>query len=171
MTSLRLLGAALIAASALASSAHAQGLQAPFPTRCAFTDPNCQAYGPGDPFTRTSYQNRRMTRRELARREMARREAYRENPGFGPLNAMGALAGAAVGTAGAALGTAATIATAPLAPFGAWDNSYAAYGYDTGFDSGTAWNGDWDSYAAHNGIICRPGTFFKGADGRRHLCQ
>jgi len=168
MTSLRLLGAALIAASALASSAHAQGLQAPFPTRCAFTDPNCQAYGPGDPFTRTSYQNRRMTRHELARerarREMARREAYRENPGFGPLNAMGALAGAAVGTAGAALGTAATIATAPLAPFGAWDNSYAAYG-------STGWNGDWNTYAARNGIICRPGTYFKAADGSRHLCQ
>lgn len=26
-------------------------------------------------------------------------------------------------------------------------------------------------YASRNGIVCRPGTYFKGADGLRHLCQ
>ena len=180
MTSLRLVGAALVAASALATPAFAQ-VAYPTQARCAFTDPNCQIYGPDDPFTRTSFRHPRLTqrqlRREMARREMARREMYRNNTGFGPLNAAGALAGAAVGTA-------ATIATAPFAALGGLGNSYAAYGYtpgaaygytpdyDTGYlAAGTAWNGNWDSYAAHNGIVCRPGTYFKGSDGLQHLCQ
>jgi hypothetical protein len=33
------------------------------------------------------------------------------------------------------------------------------------------WYGDWSTYATRNGIVCRPGTYFKGADGARHLCQ
>jgi hypothetical protein len=33
------------------------------------------------------------------------------------------------------------------------------------------WHGSWNAYAARNGIVCRPGTYFKGADGLRHLCQ
>ena len=27
------------------------------------------------------------------------------------------------------------------------------------------------AYAARNGIVCRPGTWVKGEDGRRHICQ
>jgi len=27
------------------------------------------------------------------------------------------------------------------------------------------------SYAARNGFVCQPGAWFKGKDGRRHLCQ
>ncbi|WP_341850414.1 hypothetical protein [Bradyrhizobium brasilense] len=87
--------------------------------------------------------------------------------------------GAAAGVAGAAVGTAAAIATAP---FGGWRNSYAAYGtydrpgygtYDRSAAYGDyyAWNGDWNTYASHNGIVCRPGTTFKGSDGLPHLCQ
>ncbi|WFU75534.1 hypothetical protein [Bradyrhizobium sp. CB2312] len=34
-----------------------------------------------------------------------------------------------------------------------------------------AWHGNWNTYAARNGIICKPGTYYKGADGMRHLCQ
>jgi hypothetical protein len=60
-------------------------------------------------------------------------------------------AGAAVGAAGAAVG--------------GWGNSYAMYG------GGTGWNGSWNAYATSNGIVCRPGTYFKGADGLRHPCQ
>ena len=63
--------------------------------------------------------------------------------------------------AGAAVGAAA-VATAP---FGGWGNSYAQSGGQFG------WGGDWNSYAARNGIVCRPGTYFKGDDGLRHLCQ
>ena len=28
-----------------------------------------------------------------------------------------------------------------------------------------------DSYARLNGFVCTPGTWFRGEDGRRHLCQ
>ncbi|MBR0718940.1 hypothetical protein [Bradyrhizobium liaoningense] len=73
-----------------------------------------------------------------------------------PATAAGAVVGAAVGTAAA-------VATAPVR---AWDDSYASY--DRG---GPGWYGDWNSYAARNGIVCRPGTYFKGAEGRQHLCQ
>ena len=58
--------------------------------------------------------------------------------------------GAAADVAGAAVGTAAAIATAPFR------DSYAYYHErDYGPD----------------GFACRPGTWFKGADGRRHICQ
>jgi hypothetical protein len=59
----------------------------------------------------------------------------------GPLGAAADVAGAAIGTAGA-------IATAPFR------NSY---NYDR--DMGPA------------GYACHPGTWFKGEDGRRHICQ
>ncbi|GLR83334.1 hypothetical protein [Bradyrhizobium iriomotense] len=157
MTSLRLLGAAALLASALATPAFAQ--MANDPNRCAglFQDPACQNVAPG---TATGRHYRHS------------RAAYRQAPpndqtGFWPADAAAATAGAAVGTAaavtGAAVGTAGAIATAP---FGGWNNSYASY--DQG---GTGWHGDWNSYAARNGIVCRPGTWIKGDDGRRHLCQ
>jgi hypothetical protein len=65
-----------------------------------------------------------------------------------------------------AMGAAAGAAAVATAPFGGWSNSYAQYG---GGDYG--WRGDWNSYAARNGIVCKPGTYFKGADGLRQLCQ
>ena len=44
-----------------------------------------------------------------------------------------------------------------------YDNSYAYdNGYDGGYDNG---------YAVRNGFVCQPGTFFRGEDGRRYLCQ
>lgn len=61
----------------------------------------------------------------------------------------------AVGIAGAAVGTAAAIATAPFRGSYAYDNGY---GYDNG-------------YARRNGFVCQPGVWFRGEDGRRHLCQ
>lgn len=56
--------------------------------------------------------------------------------------------GAAAGIAGAAVGTAAAIATSPFR------NSY-----------------NYDRDMGPNGYACRPGEWFKGADGRRHICQ
>jgi hypothetical protein len=50
----------------------------------------------------------------------------------------------ATGVVGGAVGTAAAIATAPLAG---------------------------DAYARQNGFVCTPGTYFRGEDGRRHLCR
>ena len=61
----------------------------------------------------------------------------------------------AAGVVGGAVGTAAAIATAP---FGGFDN-----GYRDGYYGQT--------YAQRNGFVCQPGTWFKGEDGRRHICQ
>jgi hypothetical protein len=58
--------------------------------------------------------------------------------------------GDAVGIAGAAVGTAAAIATSPLRD---------SYAYDNERDYGP------------NGYACHRGAWFKGADGRRHMCQ
>jgi hypothetical protein len=70
--------------------------------------------------------------------------------------------GAGAVIAGAAVGTAAAIATAPFRDSYAYDNGYGysdnGYGYDNG-------------YARRNGFVCQPGTWFRGEDGRRHLCQ
>jgi hypothetical protein len=63
---------------------------------------------------------------------------------------VGAAADAAAGIAGAAIGTAGAIATAPFR------NSYGYY--------------DEHDYR-RNGFACRPGTWFRGEDGRRHICQ
>lgn len=137
------LGAVAIAVSALASPAFAQGLD---PARCTgpFPDPNCQNYRAGYPAAGSQYRHRRMVQREAT------------PDGFWPAATAGAIAGAAVGTAAA-------VATAPVR---AWDDSYASYNR-----GGPGWYGDWNSYAARNGIVCRPGTYFKGDDGRQHLCQ
>jgi hypothetical protein len=50
------------------------------------------------------------------------------------------------------------------ATVGGWGNSYAMSGEK-------GWQGSWSTYASRNGIVCRPGTYFKAADGRQHLCQ
>ena len=42
--------------------------------------------------------------------------------------------------------------------------AYAYYG------TGYGYNG-WNDYAARNGIVCQPGTYFRGDDGLQHLCQ
>ncbi len=67
---------------------------------------------------------------------------------------VGAAVGTAAGIAGAAIGTAGAIATAPFRD---------SYNYDRGYD--------YDRYMGPNGYACHPGTWFTGADGRRHICQ
>lgn len=57
------------------------------------------------------------------------------------------------------------------APFRGWGNSYAAYNDQPAMYGPNGWYGDWDIYAARNGMVCRPGTYFKGADGLQNLCQ
>lgn len=82
---------------------------------------------------------------------MAQQAYHRGHDGYrdrGPVDA-------AAGIAGAAIGTAAAIATLPFRGSYAYDNGY---GYD-------------DEYARRNGFVCQPGTWFRGEDGRRHLCQ
>jgi hypothetical protein len=68
--------------------------------------------------------------------------------------------GVAVGVGAAAVGAAAA---------GAY-GAYGAYADPAAPHYGYGYNG-WEDYAARNGIVCRPGTWFKGDDGLQHLCQ
>lgn len=61
------------------------------------------------------------------------------------------------GIAGGAIGAAGAVAAAP---YYAGGGPYAYYGYR-----------GWDDYAKRNGLVCRPGTWFRGEDGRQHICQ
>ena len=68
------------------------------------------------------------------------------NSGFWPGDVAAGIVGGAIGTAGA-------IATAPFRN----DYAYDRYAYNDGY--------------YRQGFVCQPGTVFRGADGRRHLCQ
>lgn len=145
MTRFKILGAAAILASALASPAMAQEVITN-PGKCAqfYPNANCQNTGPGSPYT-GSYQ------RQAYGNQAYRDQAYRQNGnwqnsynrwddrdrGFWP-------ADVAAGVVGGAVGTAAAIATAPIGG---------------------------EAYARRNGFVCTPGTLFRGEDGRRHRCQ
>ena len=152
MTKLTLLGATAVAATMLAGSAMAQTVVAKTGRCAASSGANCQDLGPG---TRDNgYRHRRVSYRQT--NGDWNNDWNRTHTGFWPTDVAGDVAGAAIGTAGA-------IATAP---FRAMDNSYA---YDNrGWD-----NRGWDTrtYAQRNGFVCTPGTWFKGEDGRRHICQ
>jgi hypothetical protein len=135
MTKLRLLGAAAILSTALASPALAQQVVSN-PGYCAqfYPNANCQNNGPGNPYT-GSYQRRTVYQNSYNRWDDGRR-TYRDS-GFWPDDV-------AAGVAGAAVGTAVAITAAP---FGG------------------------EAYARQNGFMCQPGTWFRGEDGRRHICQ
>ena len=143
MTRFKVLGAVAVVASALASPAMAQQVVYN-PGYCAqfYPNANCQNKGPGNPYT-GDYQ-----RRTAYRTGAAWDDRYRS--GFWPGDVAAGVVGGAIGTAGA-------IATAPFR-----GNSYAYYN-----------DGGWDrrTYAQRNGFVCQPGTWIKGDDGRRHLCQ
>ena len=149
------------------------------PGYCAqfYPNANCQNKGPGSPYTgdyqrqagygsggtydrtygRTSYARTRdrNARRDYYRGENERRTAEGDR-GFWPGDVAAGVVGGAIGTAGA-------IATAPFR-----NDSYGYYnnGYNSG---GLGWSGQ--TYAQRNGFVCTPGTWFKGDDGRQHLCQ
>jgi hypothetical protein len=107
----------------------------------------------------------------------------RRDSGFWPADVAAGAVGTAAGIAGAAVGTAGAIATSPFrtADAYAYDNRYAAASapppialeraapYDDRGQNG--YYGNWDNFATRNGIACRPGTMFKGADGLAHPCQ
>lgn len=90
-------------------------------------------------------------------------DAYdRSDEGFWPAHAAAGVVDGAIGVAGAAVNTAGVIATAPFR-----DDAYA-------YSDEPYPNGDYryrQSYAARNEFVCQPGTWFRGEDGRRHICQ
>jgi hypothetical protein len=87
----------------------------------------------------------------MAQDVVVHRDHYRHYHDGGPV---GAAVDGAAGIAGAAIGTAGAIATAPFRD---------SYNYDRGYE--------YDRYMGPNGYACHPGTWFKGEDGRRHICQ
>jgi hypothetical protein len=111
----------------------------------------------------------------MAKDQMNRRaqQEYRTNTvdnryhdtGFWPGDVAAGAVGGAVGIAGAAVGTAGAIASAPFR------NSYNSYdGYNrVSYDGYTSVPRD--SYAQRMSFVCQPGTWFRGQDGRRHICQ
>jgi len=141
MTRFKIVGAAAILASALASPAMAQQVA-----------PNT-----GDSQRQVTHRHHAATQdrhwRSSYNRRVDERRANRDNV------AAGAGAGAA-NTAGA-------IATAPFRAADAYarDNGYNDY-YGHGYGGR-----DWKTYAARNGLACTPGTWIRGEDGRRYLCQ
>ena len=122
--------------------------------------------------------------RHMAQRTMQQQDANgawvnngwngeRRGSGFWPADVAAGAVGTAAGIAGAAVGTAGAIATAPFrtADAYAYDNRYAGGPGPITYDRGeNGWYGDWNSYAAHNGLACRPGTMFKDGD-RLRPCQ
>ena len=168
---IKLLGATAIAATLVAGSAMAQAVITN-PGRCAaqFPNANCQNVGPGNPYTDSGYRHRRVSYRQTNNGDW-NNDWNRSRTGFWPTDVAAGAVGAAAGVAGAAIGTAGAIATAP---FRATNDAYA---YDNGWDNSwdnRGWdNRGWDTrtYAQRNGFVCTPGTWFKGQDGRRHICQ
>ena len=135
--------AAAILASALAIPALAQDVT--YNSRnCAQYDSNgnCQIRGPG-------YQ-RQVYRDQVYRDQAYRDQAYRNDRAWRNSNNRwdndtGFWPGdTAAGVVGGAVGTAAAIAGPPIGS---------------------------EEYLRRNGFVCTPGTWFRGEDGRMHICQ
>jgi hypothetical protein len=68
-------------------------------------------------------------------------------------------------------GIAAGIVAGSVIGAGAYYGGYGP-GYDDSYAYDNGYNGGYDNgYAVRNGFVCQPGTFFRGEDGRRYLCQ
>jgi hypothetical protein len=153
MTKLGLLGAAaVIVSSALTVPAMAQQV-IENPGKCAqfYPNANCQNLGPGNPYAGDGYRRHTAYRTSGNWDRDANWNDDRRDTGFWPADVAAGVVGGAIGTAGA-------IATAPFR-----GDAYASYNDDRG------WVGQ--RYAERNGFVCQPGTWFRGEDGRRHLCQ
>ena len=145
MTQLKILGAAALLASALATPAMAQQMMGS-PARCSNVDSygNCQTMRPG--YGADASYHRRAYRQDSGWQDNDSYNRYDSGP-----------ADIAADVVGGAVGTAAAIATAPFGGPG--------YGPGGGYARGGA------EYARQNGFVCTPGTWFRGDDGRQHPCQ
>jgi hypothetical protein len=174
MTKLGFLGAAaVVLSSALASPVMAQQVIYN-PGYCAqfYPNANCQNKGPGNPYT-GDYQRRTAYRSSgNADWNNGWHDSWNDNRGDRRYDSGFWPADVAAGVVGGAIGTAGAIATAPFR-----GDSYAYYNddssgyYNNGYRGGPHQNYAPQSYATLNGFVCQPGTWFKGEDGRRHLCQ
>jgi hypothetical protein len=174
MTKLGLLGtAAVILSSALASPSMAQEVIYN-PGYCAqfYPNANCENKGPGNPYT-GDYQRRTLSRSNYnAGWDNGWHDSWnddrwdrRYDSGFWPADVAAGVVGGAIGTAGA-------IATAPFRGDSyAYDNDDSDRYYNNGYRGGPKQSYVPQSYTALNGFACQPGTWFRGEDGRRHICQ
>jgi hypothetical protein len=174
MTKLGLLGtAAVILSSALASPSMAQEVIYN-PGYCAqfYPNANCENRGPGNPYT-GDYQRRTLSRSNYnAGWDNGWHDSWnddrwdrRYDSGFWPADVAAGVVGGAIGTAGA-------IATAPFRGDSyAYDNDDSDRYYNNGYRGGPKQSYVPQSYTALNGFACQPGTWFRGEDGRRHICQ
>lgn len=170
MRTLTVLGVAAMLASAVTLPAMAQEVIYN-PGRCSqfYPNANCQNYGPGNPYRSSYYRyypHAAYRASRTAQREV-RNNGYYPNQyrsGFWPADAAAGAVGTAGTIAAGAVNTAGAIATAPF-------QGADSYAYYNGYNGG--WNGGWSSqsYAERNGLVCTPGQYFMGADGRRHLCR
>ncbi len=186
MTKIKILGAAAVVATALAGPAISPAMAQEViynPGYCApfYPNANCENKGPGNPYT-GDYQRR------LAYRDDGYRDRWNNDLNNGwherndnPFTWPGDVAAGAIGTASG-------IATAPFRAGNAYAHDNGHYGnriYGDGYahsdyyanaHAGDGWNKIYsnttnNSYAARNGFVCAPGSFFRGDDGRRHRCQ
>jgi hypothetical protein len=165
MTRLKLLGAtALALSSALASPAMAQQVIAN-PGYCAqfYPNANCQNNGPNSPYAgdyqrRAAYQSGPYKYGKGDWSDGWNDNHWNSASGFWPGDV-------AAGVVGDAIGTAGVIATAPFR-----NDAYAYYG-GRGDRRPGEYNSSGDNYAARSGFVCQPGSWIKGEDGRRYVCQ
>jgi hypothetical protein len=146
MTRLTVFGAVAALATALASPAMAQEVISN-PGYCAqfYPDANCQNKGPGNPYT-GDYQ------RHLAyRAHRAVDGGWNGNWNNGWRQGWNDSPDFWRGNA-----------------YASNKGPYASGGYDANAHAGDGWSG---RHGTHGWFVCTPGSYFRGEDGRRHLCQ
>ena len=160
MTKYSFLGAVVVAASALASPAMAQQVIYN-PGYCAqfYPGANCQNLGPGNPYT-GGYQQRAAYQQNYNRWDTGNpyTGGYQQRAAYQPTGWNTSYNRWDTGnpyTRGYQQSAAYQQTTAPYA---AVDNGYRRGYYG-------------QSYAQQSGLVCTPGTRYRGDDGRRHLCQ
>jgi hypothetical protein len=125
----------------------------------------------------------RMSTDRTARADIAYGNGWNRpmHSGFAPFDLAGNVVGGAIGAAGTiagtAIGTAGAIAEAPFGagPY-AYDASESDYASHDSYDApGYRYDGMAvqysPSYAARNGFVCQPGTWFRDENGRQRICQ
>ena len=158
MTKLKILGAAIVLASAMASPALAQHVVYNRGYCPSYPNANCQITESGNPHV-GSYYRRRMAYRDNRyagwtngwRDHRSWNKDRHSGTGFWPADVAAGVVGGAIDTAGALV----------TAPFRAANAYYDGY-YD----------GDWNqSHAAPNGFVCNSGTWYHQEDGVWHRCR
>ncbi len=169
MMKFSVLGAAAVIATAIASPALAQEVIYN-PGYCAqfYPNANCQNKGAGNPYT-GDYQ------RHLAYRDDGYRQGWNQdwNNGWHQSWNDNSYAWSGDVTEGAVGNAYAYDNRTSENRFG---TGYAHSDYYANAHAGHGWNSIYNnahnnSYAARNGLVCEPGTYFRGDDGRRHRCQ